>query len=474
MVAWDQEKQLPSIQTKVGNVQPNIKRKYERYIFQFFRMACIVIAIWMSIDQIIRYLENEDKASVTYKKFHDSPRDRYPTYSICFEVKKRPIAKFSPTNFYNDTYLQNNFNMTKLDYLSLLWGDFSIQASSKELKKKFNEADLSKIDYEEAAKHPKNVISDYLVGYNTGIHSRIPRKLMKAMSVIHNQSWINPEEFDLKMTMVWKNLKDEKFKESFSKEFPFYKSYQDDVRICLTRYDVYRHEITRDFEHITHWTWKNDYFDKIAIFMHHPGQGVRHFFQKFQSKALTERNTRKLTEKDFNVMKFSINHVSVLRNRPDANKPCDPYHIDDEKMYSAIFRIIPCVPPFWKIFRPKQSNKSECKTGFEIQEAMKIVKQTQWGDATPFISQPCDKMTVSANIERTKTDGKYADKLMLLRFHFVSEDYQEIVNLRDFGFEAFWSSIGGFMGMFLGYSCLQITELMMDGIYSARMSYFVK
>ena len=131
-------------------------------------------------------------------------------------IKKRPIAKFSPTNFYNDTYLQNNFNMTKLDYLSLLWGDFSIKASSEELKKKFNETDLSKIDYEEAAKHPKNVISDYLVGYNTGIHSRIPRKLMKAMSVIHNQSWINPEEFDLKMTMVWKNLKDEKFKESFS------------------------------------------------------------------------------------------------------------------------------------------------------------------------------------------------------------------------------------------------------------------
>ena len=75
MWAWDQEKQLHTIQTKVENVQPNIKRKYERYVFQFFRIACIGIAIWMSIDQIIRYLENEDKASVTYKKFHDSPHD---------------------------------------------------------------------------------------------------------------------------------------------------------------------------------------------------------------------------------------------------------------------------------------------------------------------------------------------------------------------------------------------------------------
>ena len=101
--------------------------------------------------------------------------------------------------------------------------------------------------------------------------------------------------------------------------------------------------------------------------------------------------------------------------------------------------------------------------------AMKKVKQTQWGDATPFINQPCDKMTVSANIERTKTDGKYADKLMLLRFHFVSEDYQEIVNLRDFGFEAFWSSIGGFMGMFLGYSCLRIKSWPSEAIVNPHL-----
>ena len=102
---------------------------------------------------------------------------------------------------------------------------------------------------------------------------------------------------------------------------------------------------------------------------------------------------------------------------------------------------------------------------------MKVVKQTQWGDATPYLDPPCDKMTISTNIERTKTDPKFADKLMLFRFHYVSEDYQEIVNVRDFGIEAFWSSIGGFMGMFLGYSCLQLAEISMDRIYTTRTSF---
>ena len=105
---------------------------------------------------------------------------------------------------------------------------------------------------------------------------------------------------------------------------------------------------------------------------------------------------------------------------------------------------------------------------------MKVVKGAPWGDATPNIDPPCDQMTIHANVERSKSGPHYADKLLLLKFHFVSEAYQEIINVRDFGFEAFWSSIGGLMGMFLGYSCLQIAELTMERIYTARTSYFVK
>ena len=335
----------------------SVDRKYERYIFQFLRIVCIGIAIWMSIDQIIRYFENDDHAMVTYKKFHDSARDQYPTYTLCFQIKKRPISRFNPTNFFNETYLQQKFNITKLDYLSILWNDISHGKSNKDLKKLSNNTNLSKIDFENAAKHPKEVISDYLVGYNTGIHTKLPRRDMKTLMIMSNQSWVNPAELELFKTMLRKRIKKIQSKDGFSKTFPFYKSYQDDERICMTRRNEYKHMVTHDFEHITYWTWKKDYFDQIVLFMHHPGHGMRQFFQKFQSKALTERNTQKLTENDFNVMKFSINHVSVLRKRSDGNQPCEPYQDDDEQMYETIFQIIPCVPPYWKIFQPKHSQK---------------------------------------------------------------------------------------------------------------------
>ena len=47
-----------------------------------------------------------------------------------------------------------------------------------------NNTNLSKIDFEKATKHPKEVISDYLVGYNTGIHTKLPRRDMKTLMIM--------------------------------------------------------------------------------------------------------------------------------------------------------------------------------------------------------------------------------------------------------------------------------------------------
>ena len=46
-----------------------------------------------------------------------------------------------------------------------------------------------------------------------------------------------------------------------------------------------------------------------------------------------------------------------------------------------------------------------------------------------------------------------------MKFLYKEKYYQEIENVRDFGFETFWSSVGGFVGIFLGYSMLQFPEL---------------
>ena len=87
-----------------------------------------------------------------------------------------------------------------------------------------------------------------------------------------------------------------------------------------------------------------------------------------------------------------------------------------------------------------------------------------------LVVQPCNDMIVVTNI--VKESGRirkdaYLDqntkkKVTYLDMAFVvgSEMFQEIDNLRAFGLESCWSGIGGFVGMFVGYSILQLPEFL--------------
>ena len=71
--------------------------------------------------------------------------------------------------------------------------------------------------------------------------------------------------------------------------------------------------------------------------------------------------------------------------------------------------------------------------------------------------EPCAKMTnqvsvatVSSNTENIRSRIKVV---------YLEKEYQHVKNFKDFGFEAFFSGVGGFVGIFLGYSLMQVPEL---------------
>ena len=47
-----------------------------------------------------------------------------------------------------------------------------------------------------------------------------------------------------------------------------------------------------------------------------------------------------------------------------------------------------------------------------------------------------------------------------MMFSYEDNVYEEIQNTKSFGLESFVSGVGGFIGIFLGYSILQIPELL--------------
>ena len=54
--------------------------------------------------------------------------------------------------------------------------------------------------------------------------------------------------------------------------------------------------------------------------------------------------------------------------------------------------------------------------------------------------------------------GNGIDNVILLELQYMKRRYQEIVNIQDFEFETFWSSVGGFVGIILGYSLVHAPD----------------
>ena len=53
-----------------------------------------------------------------------------------------------------------------------------------------------------------------------------------------------------------------------------------------------------------------------------------------------------------------------------------------------------------------------------------------------------------------------------IRFDYKETMYEEIEYSKDFGVESFLSNVGGFVGIFLGYSIMQFPELLAEGLVS--------
>ena len=67
------------------------------------------------------------------------------------------------------------------------------------------------------------------------------------------------------------------------------------------------------------------------------------------------------------------------------------------------------------------------------------------------------KMKISTRFDKEEIHrGKGTARIL---FKYYEENYQEIMTTKNFGFESFVSGVGGFVGIFLGYSILQLPEI---------------
>ena len=384
-----------------------------------FALVCFLLASYMTITQIVRYLENRDASTIAYKKLNQTPRDRYPTFSICFR---------GADIFWNQRrFLFDTFGITSSQYVQLLKGDgfkyeydIVTRLYRKELMTMNN---VSIKDFKKVLLHP----SDIFVG----------------------TEFVTLPNFHVSQL-------DDRIYGSEGKEVTqgsFHIGYQSLDEVCFTRNSTDELNTIRDYDLLS---LKRSLLKfgihlsiQLRIVVHYPGQLIRSLSSpKFES-TLGYYAKNKLLE-------LKISHVTILRKRPDSNERCNEKDQDDDlKLHRLIVKRIGCIPIYLKNLEIGNTELKICNKPRELKTAFDQIMNYKRVMST--YDPPCVEMTnlvqFTRNVVQLKSD-------FLIKISYTEDFYQEIENVRDFSFETFWSSVGGFLGIFLGYSVLQIPDLL--------------
>ena len=276
-------------------------------------------------------------------------------------------------------------------------------------------------------------------------------------------------------------------------KFPFRLSYQDPTRVCYT--PKLNHSITKvhdyltlDLEKMSELLTNNNLGSELPylrIYIHMQGQFIRTLGREVANYAtpdLLNEHCEFITGVYSGTKKqnwlcygskiiFLLSQVSFLKKRHDGVIPCDKdLKNEDNKIITSIMRKVGCIPSYWKELAPKNVNYPVCKTAFQYEKIYGYVSNLELSRA--LFTPPCEEMLVVTNIMKERgrrRKEKYMDKntkkfVSYLDLQFIqgSEMFQQIDNVQDFGVESCWSAIGGFVGIFVGYSLMQLPELLAE------------
>ena len=374
----------------------------------------------MTKSQIIRFIENEDATSVIFKQFNQSPDDRYPSFSVCLTGEI--------LSWYNDHQIFSRFGLAPASYGNILKGE--------------------------------NVFK-YEYNYTTKVYKKIPA----ATEEVVND---DVEQFYLNSSQIWKDItygseydmdkidhSNDKV-ENLDNQSSFTIGFNTPDTICFSRKETNSSDRTYDsfsFDEAILNTGK--YAEvQLRIFSHYPKQLLRAFHKPvFDSTIGLIRE--EIQNKSGLLIGITLSQVTVLKRRSNANIPCDKNLEDDDAQFQMeIMKTINCIPIYWKHVAVERLSLKLCHLASELQKANQMI--LAYKDVLLSYDSPCLEMSISTDVEMKKMHEKND---ATVKFIYVDSQYQEISNDINFGLESFVSGVGGFIGIFVGYSMLQIPEL---------------
>ena len=193
---------------------------------------------------------------------------------------------------------------------------------------------------------------------------------------------------------------------------------------------------------------ENNHNVEAKIIFHHPGQLIEKMKAPSHQFKLNEINSENM------FWEGKISQVSVLKNRPKSQTPCYiGKESDDTRIRQESIMKAGCVPIYWKDLDFLANNDEIICDSRESLATLKAMISSYNGISN---GRSCINMdTLVIHSKEVRQD----DKHITIKVSYSGNTYQETENIQDFTFETFFSSLGGFIGIFLGYSMLQVPEL---------------
>ena len=374
----------------------------------------------MSASFIRRFAENENATSIVYNPFvKDQGDSMYPTFSICLQGSR--------LHWYYPQEIFDAYELSFEQFERMLEGKAAI-----------------KYDYDLSLK----------------LFKKVP-------TFVNNGSDVPFSNFHLKMTDILIRAKFTSLSSSLPRSFirrgrgeisgtsPFNTTYQTPDMICFTRDSGYVEAVFR-FE-------DSFILDKVlmiggmynttdmSIFVHHPGQLIRSLDVPIFKSSFQKYRYDKL-------LSFKISQSTVVRGRPGAKKTCTSTKEDyDMYLINTIIEEIKCIPSYWKDYAKTKIDMEVCTSQVALTKAYSYTKT--WKAFIENHTRPCIDMynTVAWNwLDAVET---ISPEEVQIKLTYQEQYYQELRYLPDFDFETFISNVGGFVGIFLGYSLMQVPEL---------------
>ena len=390
----------------------------------------------MTLKNVGRFYADANATAITYKKYGNTVEDQYPTFSVCYEGNI----------FYrsNESAVFAAYGIQQISYERMLEGKQVFQYHYEPSSHSYS-------------KHPLAPNFTPSNGFKGEYLFQSPDIIKKAIFVAENQS-----------QSIFFGIKSGISVAQTVEQRPFFISYQTLTRLCWTRKRDSTSNFIRRYDRLMLDDSSLDSKTRLKLFFHYPGQLLSSFDTPIVDDPVSSVRGRMVTLK--------VSQTTLLRKRSFKNHPCNK-NIEDHDRFilESVSNNTACIPPYWRaIFGTKYSLK-DCSSPIQLRKIHELTNNFQkifGGHDTPCLGM-FNSVTIAKNVTAVtvnkksinRISGRYNDWYLCkdctsLEIVYLDKYYAEIKEIQDFGFEDFISSLGGFIGIFLGYSMFQIPQLL--------------